>query len=250
MQTLSMPILRPGQHQRQHYGWGFTLVEVLVALVVMSLLALLSWRAVDGMQRVEVQTRTRSDALLTLQASLSQWGADLDALVETSHVAALSFDGRSLRLTRRDPLEAQRPGVGVQVVAWASHNGQWMRWQVSDLRTREALVQAWDEATRWGQTPIAADQALQVALTPIQGWQVFYYRGDAWSNPLSADGLARGQAATAGGLGGAGGAAALARELGAMPDGVRLVLDLAPSTALNGSLVRDWVRPVVGGGKS
>ena len=40
--------------QRQR---GFTLVELLVALMVMALLAVLSWRGLDGMTRAQTQTQ-------------------------------------------------------------------------------------------------------------------------------------------------------------------------------------------------
>ena len=35
----------------------------------------------------------------------------------------------------------------------------------------------------------------------------------------------------------------------AMPDGVRLVLTLSDGQALQGTLTRDWMQPVLGGGK-
>ena len=37
---------------------------------------------------------------------------------------------------------------------------------------------------------------------------------------------------------------------GRIPDGVRLQLDLAPGEALVGRITRDWVSPLLGGGKS
>lgn len=234
------------QHRPQAHPHGFTLVEVLVALSVMALLALMSWRALDGMQQVQTHTRTRSDSLLTLQASLAQWSADLDALAQTGTVPSLSFDGRSLRLTRRDPLETQR-GAGIQVVAWAIHQGRWMRWVTGDLRTRTALLQAWDDAARWGQTPMEGDAPRQVALIPVQGWQIFYYRSDAWTNPLSADDATEARTASSGA---AAAATAPTQELTALPDGVRLILDLSQGQPLSGALVKDWARPVLGGGKS
>ncbi len=40
---------------------GFTLVELLVAIVVMSMLALLSWRSLDGMTRTQNITQQRAD---------------------------------------------------------------------------------------------------------------------------------------------------------------------------------------------
>ena len=70
---------------------GFTLIELLAAITIMSMLALLSWRSLDGMTRTQTLTQQRADELLRLQAALGQWGADLDAVVETGEVTALEF---------------------------------------------------------------------------------------------------------------------------------------------------------------
>src|SRR3990167_4883664 len=70
--------VRRGSSHHQHRG--FTLIELLVALAVMGLLALLSWRSLDGMNRAQEITQQRADEVLRLQAALGQWGADLDAL--------------------------------------------------------------------------------------------------------------------------------------------------------------------------
>ncbi|HWS04465.1 MAG TPA: prepilin-type N-terminal cleavage/methylation domain-containing protein, partial [Burkholderiaceae bacterium] len=61
---------------------GFTLVELMVAISVMALIAILSWRGLDGMSRAQTQTQARSDAILVLQAGLAQWKADLDAMAD------------------------------------------------------------------------------------------------------------------------------------------------------------------------
>ena len=80
---------------------GFTLIELLVAITIMSMLALLSWRSLDGMTRTQAQTQQRADDLLRFQAALGQWTADLDAIVDTREVTPLVFDGRLLRLCGR-----------------------------------------------------------------------------------------------------------------------------------------------------
>lgn len=222
---------------------GFTLVELLVAISIMAMLSVMSWRAIDGMARTEALTRQHTDGLLAIQAGLGQWGADLDALVETGDVPAIDFDGRTLRLTRRDALETAHDSPGLQVVAWGLQDGRWTRWQVSGLRTRSALALAWEAAARWGQRPSADDITRQVAVAAAGAWQVFYFRNDAWTHPLSSVGTAVPGTPS---LGPAGRSA----NLPPPPDGVRLVLTLSPGQALNGELVRDWARPVLGGGKS
>ncbi len=113
---------------------GFTLIELLVSLAVMALLALLSWRGIDGMTRAQVNMRERMDEVLTLQIGLTQWSADLDAVMETAQVSGIDYDGRVLRLTRRD---TSSEGSPLRVVGWARRviegpengRGSWARWQ-------------------------------------------------------------------------------------------------------------------------
>ncbi|MBX3585028.1 MAG: prepilin-type N-terminal cleavage/methylation domain-containing protein [Ramlibacter sp.] len=226
---------------------GFTLIELLVAIAIMALLAIMSWRGLDGMVRARTQTEARADEVLALQVGLAQWAADLDGIVQTPQLSALDWNGRVLRLTRRSSTAASD---GVLVVAWARRlidgRGQWLRWQSPPLTSRGALLEAWKQAALWAQNPGDEAKQREVAITPLDEWQIFYYRADAWTNPLSSDatasaGIAPGMAANP---------AAAANGAANIPDGVRLVLTLPPGQALTGKLTRDWVRPTVSGGKS
>lgn len=220
----------PGRRDR-----GFTLIELLVAISLMALMAALSWRGLDGMTRAQTQMRQHSDDVLALQAGLAQWGADLDALALQPNTPSLDWDGRALRILRRG---TATPGEGLRVVAWSRRNiagaGQWLRWQSPPLTTRGELQLAWQKAALWAQNPSDEERQREVRIVPLDQWQIFYYRSDAWSNPLSSAG-----AATDGNVA----AAPL------IPDGVRLVLSLAPGQAISGTVTRDWLRPGVGGGK-
>lgn len=222
---------------------GFTLVELLVALFAMALLAVMSWRGLDGMTRAQSQTQARADDVLVLQVGLAQWAADLDALIQLPQFNALDWNGRVLRLTRRGTDGA---GGGVSVVAWTRREvggtPTWLRWQSPALSSRGQVDEAWQKADIWSQNPGDEQRRFEVAVTPLEDWKIFYYRSDAWTNPLSSD-------ATAAGLP-AGLAAAAGAGAAVIPDGVRLVLTLPPGHALGGVLTRDWVRPTVGGGKS
>jgi len=123
-------------------------------------------------------------------------------------------------------------------VAWSRRNteggGQWLRWQSPALRTRGELQLAWQKAALWAQTPSDEDRKREVPVMSVDQWQIFYHRGDAWSNSLSSVGAANDGKVAA---------------VPAIPDGVRLVLTLAPGQAISGTLTRDWVRPGLGGGK-
>lgn len=215
---------------------GFTLIELLVAISLMALMTVLSWRGLDGVSRAQIRLQQQSDDVMALQATLAQWGADLEAMAEQPDTPSLDWDGRALRLVRRS---SAVPGEGLRVVAWTRRSvagqGQWLRWQSPPLLTRSELALAWQKAQGWAQTPSDDDLLREVRTVALDQWQIFYYRGNAWSNPLSSAGAAEG-----------GGSATPATTV---PDGVRLVLTLSPGQAINGILTRDWVRGSMGGGK-
>lgn len=218
-----------GQH-----GVGFTLIEVLVAISLMALMTVLSWRGLDGMTRAQTQLRQHSDQVLTLQAALAQWGADLDALALQPNTPSLDWDGRALRLLRRSTAE---PAEGLRVVAWSrrtgERSGQWLRWQSAPLTSRADLQLAWQQAALWAQNPSDAARQREVRIVPLDQWQIFYYRGGAWSNPLSSVGRV---------------SDAKPATVPSIPDGVRLVLTLTPGQAISGVVTRDWFNPGIGSG--
>jgi general secretion pathway protein J len=93
---------------------------------------------------------------------------------------------------------------------------------------------AWQEASQWAQNAGAQERKREVRLAPIDQWQIYYYRADAWSNPMSSEGAS---------------AAAPLAGAAVIPEGIRLVLTLTAGQAITGSVTRDWLRPSVGGGK-
>ncbi len=230
---------------KHHPSGGFTLIELLVAISLMALMAVLSWRGLDGIGRSQAQLQQRSDDVQALQVTLGQWGADLDAMAEQPNLPSLDWDGRVLRVLRRS---AAGDGAGLHVVAWAMRSvngvGYWMRWQSPELRARGELDLAWKRAQIWAQTPSDDDRNLEVRTVPLDAWQIYYYRENAWSHPQSSEGASQGTS----GLGGT--PVTPAPSVAATtPDGVRLVLNLSAGQAISGTLTRDWVRPVVGASK-
>jgi general secretion pathway protein J len=233
----------PHSNTRSAGTRGFTLIELMVALAVMALMATMGWQALGGMQQAMEVNRSHNDAVLTTEAGLNQWTADLDAVLELPQTRSLEWDGRALRLTRR----SVQDGDGAIVVAWtrAEREGQarWLRWQSGPVQTREAWQAAWAAAAAWTQgaqgnmesTNIAMSKTSaretglrqrEVSVVALEGWQLFFFRGGAWSNPLSSAG---------------------AQDSSAIPDGVRLVLTLPPRQPLAGTVVRDWARNTLTG---
>ena len=200
---------------------GFTLVEVLVALAVMALMAALAWRGLEGVLASRDAGRDSVERTTRLATVVAQWETDLQRLQADAGVPALAFDGRTLRLVRRSD-------DALQIVAWTLEGTQWLRWATPPTTQLGTLQQAWLQSQ---QLQPQAAAALRL-LDDVEGWQLYFYRGNAWSNAQSSGDLAPAAAAAA---------SAAARSVELLPSGVRLVLQLAGGR----TLTRDVL--VVGG---
>lgn len=195
---------------------AFTLVEVLVALLAMAILASLSWQGLDGILRARDGTREAIDRTTRLATVMTQWEQDLLAVHDAEVVPALAFDGQTLRLTRR-------VDGGVALVAWSVRGGVWQRWAGPPMIRGADLQQAWLRSLQF-----LGNEPGQVRLAEIAGdWQVYFYRGGAWTNAQSSGDLVQAAAPVASAASGAA-AAAPARER--LPDAVRLVIGFAAGT--------------------
>jgi general secretion pathway protein J len=189
---------------------GFTLVEVLVALVIMATMAGLAWQGLDGVLRARDAGAGRLDRTTRLDTVITQWEQDLAALHDDPAVPALGFDGQTLRLTRE-------AGAGVQLVAWSLREGVWRRWASPPTARQAELREHWLRSQQ-----LLGNEPGQLRLFDgVADWQVYFYRGNAWSNAQSSGDVAA-EPATAAGV----------REQ--LPAGVRLVVDLG-----GGALTRD-----------
>ncbi len=202
---------------------GFTLVEVLVALVVMATLALMAWQGVDGIVRTRDASQARMEGTLRLGTVLAQWEQDLASLQETDAVPALTFDGATLRLTRRTD-------DGIQLVAWSlqpssglsggdTRGNQWVRWTGPPAISSGALQESWLRSQSLQGNPPGALSTW----SGISQWQLYCYRGNAWTNCQSSGDVV--------GTPGPGKTV--------LPSGLRLVLTFVGGDGFDGTLTRD-----------
>ena len=158
---------------------GFTLVEVLVALLIMAILSTMAWQGVDGMVRARDASQAAAERTLRLTTVMAQWEQDLASLYDSSNVPAIAFDGASLRLARVTP-------DGAQIVVWSLREGVWRRWASPSVRRAFELQQAWLMSQQ-----LIGNEDQQVRL--LEGatqWQLYFFRGNAWSNAQSSAGAA------------------------------------------------------------
>ncbi len=254
-----------------HRSQGFTLIEVLVALMAMALMAGLGWRSLDGLLRAREASQTRVDQMAVMHTALAQWQSDLDTALSVTGaqgLPGLSWDGRVLRVLRRASVpDLNGADAGLWVVSWTVRTlspdeaealglsrenppPAWVRTRAPASNDRQRLQAYWAAAvqggsgvggasgTGLGSTASSATGSglgsgmvsgfgptTTAVLFPAQQWQLFYFRGDAWSNPLSSSGTV-----------GAG-------QDAAIPDGVRLILTLPEGAPPGGTITLDWVRP-------
>jgi len=201
---------------------GFTLVEVLVAMVIMAMMAVMAWQGVDGIVRTRNASQERMETTLRLNTVIAQWDQDLASIQETGVISpALACDGQTVRLTRRTP-------DGVQLIAWTLRPAEnstsvWERWAGPAVTTSGELNDSWMRS----QQLQGGEPGSLRTLTGISGWQVYFYQGNAWANCQST-----GNTTTSAGATGA-------TTVQQLPSGVRVVLSFAAGSGVNGDLTRD-----------
>jgi general secretion pathway protein J len=202
---------------------GFTLVEVLVALVIMALMAGMAWQGVDGIVRTRDASQKQLEQTLRLNTVLAQWQTDLAAVQDTGAVPPLVFDGATLRMTRSVP-------DGVQVVVWSMRPqgtaNAWERWASPAVTGSAALQDSWFTS----QQLQGGEPGQLRTLEGLSQWQVYFFQGNSWSNAQSTGNVAVPAPAAA---------ASAAAPRQALPSGVRVVLTFAAGSGLNGTLTRD-----------
>lgn len=194
---------------------GFTLIEVMVALLILAVMAGMAWKGADGIVKAREIADGNVRRTLRLQSVMTQWQADLSAVLDTKVVDALKFDGAALRLTR------QASG-GMQVVVWALRSGRLVRWAGPPVTTVGQLQEQWTRSFQYqGREPGST-----AALKGVEQWQLYFFRGGAWANAQSSAG------APSTGLG-----QALNRD--PLPLGVRSVMTLGEGSGYQGRITRD-----------
>jgi general secretion pathway protein J len=199
---------------------GFTLIEVMVALLIMAILAALAFRGIDALVRSKDAALGATDRTLKLNTGMSQFDYDIAQMVDSKVLPqSMMWDGASLRFARRTP-------DGIQLVEWTLQDRRWQRWasasftHMSDLTDAWMRTQQWDAVSANAVTVLRDVDGFDFILCNPNGLQVV---GCSWNNAGS----------------GRGGPAAASGAAGAQPKGLRITLKLP-----EGELVRERELPL------
>ncbi|MFC0251012.1 PulJ/GspJ family protein [Massilia consociata] len=180
MNASTHPIAQPATHAATRRRAGFTLVELLVAISILAILAVLGWRGLDGIVRARIALTEQMAVTRGMQLAFAQMQSDCEHLAGREIIgrrANLLWDDDRLTLVRKVYNENEPSQLAV--VSYRVAGGTLVRREsigTRDLVQLEALWQAMgSDAPSQSAPPVVLQTG--VAAMQIQAWQ-----NNAWQN--------------------------------------------------------------------
>lgn len=160
---------------------GFTLVELLVAISILGMVAVLGWRGLDGIVRARANLTDQMEVTRGMQLAFAQMQSDAEHLAGADLVGnratLVAEDGR-LTLVRTVFLE--NTASRVQVIAYRLVDGVLLRRESAATRDLSQLDLLWKAAI--SDTDTTAPVALQAG---IGAMQMLVWQNGAWRQSVS-----------------------------------------------------------------
>jgi general secretion pathway protein J len=161
---------------------GFTLVELLVAISILAIVAVLGWRGLDGIIRARTTLTNQMETTRGMQLAFAQMQSDCE------HIAGRDvLDRRPYLLTGSDRFTMVREVFTenqpsrLQVVAYRIVNGNLVRRETPAVRDLTELDNLWQAAI--SDTDTSGAVALQAG---VAGMQVLTWENRSWRQSTSA----------------------------------------------------------------
>jgi len=165
---------------------GFTLVELLVAIAILAMVAVLGWRGLDGIVRARVALTADMETTRGMQLAFAQMENDCEHAAGTDIMAgrpALLWDTDRLTLVRKVFVENEPSRL--QVVSYRVVAGQLIRRESPGTRDLIQIEQLWQAIASDAAAENSPSVVLQVGVVgmQVQGWQ-----NNVWRNEPTAVG--------------------------------------------------------------
>lgn len=165
---------------------GFTLVELLVAIGILAMVAVLGWRGLDGIVRARVALTHEMETTRGMQLAFAQMQNDCENAAGSELMRgqpSLLWDADRLTLVRKVYVEHEPSRL--QVISYRVVNGQLIRRESPGTRDLNQVGQLWQALASDAPAENAPSVVLQVGVTAmqVQGWQ-----NNAWRNEPTAVG--------------------------------------------------------------
>lgn len=161
---------------------GFTLVELLVAISILAIVAVLGWRGLDGIVRARVALTDQMEATRGMQLAFAQMQSDCEHMVgadELQQRPTLMADAGGMTLVRN--VYNENSPSQVQVVSYRIRDGVLLRRESQGTRDLVQLDVLWKAATS------NADATPPVALqSGVAAMQVEVWENNAWRPAVAA----------------------------------------------------------------
>jgi general secretion pathway protein J len=155
---------------------GFTLVELLVAISILAIVAVLGWRGLDGIVRARVALTQQMETTRGMQLAFAQMQSDCEHIVQRDIIDQRPYllIGADRFTLVREVFTENQP-ARLQVVAYRIVNGTLIRRESQATRDLVQLDALWQAVTGDADTNPAV--ALQAGVT---GMQVATWVNNAW----------------------------------------------------------------------
>lgn len=155
---------------------GFTLVELLVAISILAIVAVLGWRGLDGIVRARTALTEQMETTRGMQLAFAQMQSDCEHIARPAEVQqrpTLLADSDRMTLVRSVDIENEPSRL--QVVAYRISNGVLTRRESAGTRDLVQLDVLWKAAT--SDADSSAPVVLQAGVTAMQ---VEVWDNNAW----------------------------------------------------------------------
>ncbi|NDU88226.1 MAG: prepilin-type N-terminal cleavage/methylation domain-containing protein [Ferrovum sp.] len=152
---------------------GFTLVEVMVVALLVSLMAIMSWRVLESLTRTQTILKSRGDALEETQYFFNQWRHDCQGLLPPDQWR----DGPPVQIGENQIAWLVQAEDGVHRIGYVYAGGGLKRLDRGPFQNRgdweadwQALVQGGELTGKVGELTVPGSIGLQARVWSDTGW--------------------------------------------------------------------------------